>query len=55
MMRTSGVGREGWMTMIPLGVLVLFALFIAGGPHDLLRMMERTIEAVIQWVSELAS
>lgn len=55
MMRTSGVGREGWMTLVPLGVLVLFGVFIAGGPHDLLRMMERTIEALIQWVSERAS
>jgi hypothetical protein len=55
MMRTSGVGREGWMTAVPLGVLVLFVLIIAGGPHDLLRMMERTIEAFIQWVTDLAS
>lgn len=55
MMRTSGAGREGWMTAVPLGVLVLVATYIAGGPHDLLRIMERTMEAVVQWVSELAS
>lgn len=54
-MRTSGAGREGWMTAIPLAVLVLFALVVAGGPQDLLRTMERSLEKMVNWVSELAS
>lgn len=54
-MRTSGAGREGWMTAIPLAILVLFAVVIAGGPEDLLRTMERSLERVVNWVSELAS
>lgn len=54
-MRTSGAGREGWMTTIPLAVLVLFAVIVAGGPEDLLRTMERSLEKMVNWVSELAS
>ncbi len=54
-MRTSGAGREGWMTAIPLAVLVLFAVIVAGGPEDLLRTMERSLEKMVNWVSELAS
>lgn len=54
-MRTSGAGREGWMTAIPVTILVLVAVFIAGGPEDLLRTMERSLEKVVDWVSQMAS
>jgi len=54
-MRTSGAGREGWMTSIPLAVLLLFAVIAAGGPVDLLKWMERSLEKVVSWVSETAS
>jgi hypothetical protein len=54
-MRTSGAGREGWMTAIPLAVLLLFGVIVAGGPHRLLRTMERSLERMVQWVSEMAS
>ena len=54
-MRTSGAGREGWMTAIPLAVLVLFAVIVAGGPEDLFRTMERSLEKVVDWVSQMAS
>jgi hypothetical protein len=43
------------MTAIPLVVLVVFAVVIAGGPEDLLRTMERSLEKMVNWVSELAS
>jgi hypothetical protein len=54
-MRTSGAGREGWMTAVPIAVLVFFAVILAGGPEDLLKIMERSLEKLVQWVTELAS
>lgn len=54
-MRTSGQGREGWMTAIPLAILLLFGVVAAGGPHDLLKLMERSLERVVAWVAEKAS
>jgi len=54
-MRTSGAGREGWMTAIPLAILVLFAIIVAGGPEDLLKTMERSLEKMVDWVSEIGS
>ena len=54
-MRTSGGGREGWMTAVPLLVLVFFAVVIAGGPEDLLKFVERSLEKVVSWVAELGS
>jgi len=54
-MRTSGAGREGWMTAIPLAILLLFLVIIAGGPVDLLKWMERSLEQVVTWVSDMAS
>jgi hypothetical protein len=53
-MRTSGEGREGWMTAIPLAILVLFAMIIAGGPGELLDTMEHSLEKMVKWVSDLA-
>jgi hypothetical protein len=54
-MRTSGASREGWMTAVPLLVLLFFAVIIAGGPEDLLKFMERSLEKVVSWVADLAS
>ena len=54
-MRTTGAGREGWMTAIPLAILLIFAVFISGGPKDFLKMMERNLEKVVTWVSDMAS
>ena len=54
-MRTSGAGREGWMTAIPLAILVLVAVVIAGGPEDFLKVMERSLEKIVSWVAELSS
>jgi hypothetical protein len=55
MMRTSGVGRDAWMLSVPVGILVIVALFIAGGPEDLLRYMERSLESMVGWVVDLTS
>ena len=54
-MRTSGAGREGWMTAVPIAVLLFFAVIIAGGPEDLLKILERSLEKVVSWVAELGS
>jgi hypothetical protein len=43
------------MTAVPLAVLLLFAVIIAGGPQDLLKTMERSLEKVVKWVTEMTS
>jgi hypothetical protein len=43
------------MTAIPLAVLVLFGVIVAGGPHAFFRTMERSLERMVQWVSDMAS
>lgn len=48
-MRTSGTTNELWMTAMPLGVVVLFAMAAAGGPHALFRSMERALRVALEW------
>lgn len=48
-MRTSGSGRDGWMTAIPIAILLLFATIAAGGPKELLKVMERTLQSTVDW------
>ena len=48
-MRTSGSGREGWMTTIPILILLLFATIAAGGPKELLKVMERKLQSTVDW------
>lgn len=52
-MRTSGTGKEGMMTIIPVAMMVVFAMIITGGPNGLLKTMERTLASIIAWVVEL--
>ena len=54
-MRTSGSGRDGWMTIVPVGILVFFLVLIAGGPREALVLVEHYLEAFADWVSHLAS
>jgi hypothetical protein len=54
-MRTSGTGRDGWMTIIPILVLVFFGVVMVGGPRETLVFIERSLEAFVNWVSKLAS
>jgi hypothetical protein len=53
MMRTSGSGREGWMTTSPIAVMVLFAIVVAGGPKQLLKLMEKQLRSTVDWTVEL--
>jgi hypothetical protein len=48
-MRTSGAGREGWMTIIPLAVIVLFSTIVAGGPKQLLVSIEKMLRSGVEW------
>ena len=52
-MRTSGGGREGWMTAIPIAVIVLFAVVAAGGPKQLLKNMEKQLRSTVEWTVQL--
>jgi hypothetical protein len=53
-MRTSGTGRDGWMTIIPLAILVFFGIVIAGGPREAMVWIEHYLEAFVDWISHLA-
>jgi hypothetical protein len=57
-MRTSGQGSDALtalMTLVPLGVLVLFAMYMAGGPRELLEVANSTVrwalEGVRSWLA----
>ena len=50
-MRTSGGGRDHWMTAVPLAVLLLFCLVAAGGPNKLLIKIEQGLATVVSWVT----
>lgn len=51
-MRTSGRGHEGWMTWVPLGVAVFFFTYMAGGPMEVVDIVNDTtawlVEAVLK-------
>ena len=49
-MRTSGAGRDGWMTTVPILMLVLFVAVVLGGPREVLRMVVGYLAAVVAWV-----
>lgn len=40
-MRIGGATRDSMMTLIPVAVAVLIAIFLLGGPEDALRALER--------------
>ena len=54
-MRTSGSGRDGMMMVIPMLVIVLVGTILLGGPHEALVYIERSLEAIVSWVGDLAS
>jgi hypothetical protein len=54
-MQTSGTGREGWMTTVPLLMLVLFVAAVLGGPRELLRTLESYLGAVVTWVTQVVA
>lgn len=54
-MRTSGGGRDHWMTAVPLAVLLLFCVVAAGGPNKLLIKLERGLATVVSWFTDSVS
>jgi hypothetical protein len=51
-MRTSGAGREIWMTAIPISITLLYLMVFAGGPKELLKAAERQLRATVEWTSQ---
>ena len=50
-MRTSGSGgRDGLMTTVPLVMLVVFVIAIAGGPRNTLGWVENMLWSMVEWV-----
>jgi hypothetical protein len=52
-MRTSGTGRDGWMTIVPVAILIVFITVMNGGPRETLVLAERYLEALVSWVADL--
>ena len=53
-MRTSGGGaRDGFMTAIPLAMLIAFVVFMFGGPTATLRWLEQTIQGFFDWAKTI--
>lgn len=50
-MRTTGSDKELWMTAVPLGFLIFFLVFAAGGPKPFLRILEGMLQGSIDWLS----
>ena len=55
-MTTSGGGRRDYlMTAVPLGMLVMFIIFMAGGPSSSLAWIEGVLRSMLEWVRQLVS
>lgn len=55
-MRTSGGGnRDLTMLTIPLAMFLVFAILSGGGIEGVLKTMERSLWAAIDWVGQLIS
>jgi hypothetical protein len=55
-MQTSGKsGRDGLMTAVPLAMLVVFVMFMAGGPTASLKWMEDILRDLVSWASSFVS
>ena len=48
-MRTSGVGREALMTVVPISVILLYMTLVAGGPKQLMKNAERSLRTTVEW------
>jgi hypothetical protein len=51
-MRTSGTGSDLTMMIVPLGVIVVFAMAATGGPMELLKLAEHFLQAGVSAASD---
>ncbi|MEO7273153.1 MAG: hypothetical protein ABIX28_18950 [Vicinamibacterales bacterium] len=52
-MRTSGgSGRDSLMTIVPLGMLAVFIVWMAGGPRASVVWIESFLRELVAWVGE---
>jgi hypothetical protein len=55
-MRTSGHGRgDGLMSAVPIAILVVFVVGIAGGLKPTLRTIELAMWSAVDWIASLIS
>ena len=53
-MRASGTGgRDGWMTAVPLGMLVVFVVWMAGGPKSSMAWLEGVVRSTVVWIKDV--
>jgi hypothetical protein len=56
-MRVSGKGREHLLVLIPLGVVLAYAIIVNGGPGPFLTYVDRRLEDVFAviagWVKDV--
>jgi hypothetical protein len=51
-METSGRPTEGWMTIVPVTVLVLFVMIALGGPTSLVNILANWAGDVFHYVGQ---
>ena len=53
-MHTSGHGgRDHLMTAVPVAMLVIFVMFMAGGPKASLSWLEEVLRGILTWAVSL--
>jgi len=53
MQTSGGSGRDSLMTMVPLGMLGMLIIWMAGGPRNSLAWMENFLRELVGWVAGL--
>lgn len=55
-LRTSGhAGGDGFMSAVPIAILVIFVFVIAGGFKPTLRTMELALWRAVDWINAFIS
>ena len=56
-MDASGSTREGWMTFVPLTVLLFIVMYVMGGPEQFVNLVAQwsidVIHSIANWVKHL--
>ena len=56
-MDVSGSSREGWMTFVPLTVLLFIVIYVMGGPTQFVNIVAQwssdVISSVFNWIKHL--